>query len=83
MCKMLSIKSEAWWKRNYTDEDLVECDGFKYIPFAFRMDFMEGKPLNVAILHDLYADSEVYADVDRVEKHKKTQSESNNSETKV
>lgn len=66
----MSVKSKSWWARDYEPTDLVVLDGTAYIPFAYRMDFLHGEVLNVAILHDVNANSEVYADVERIEEYK-------------
>lgn len=67
-CKVLSIHQGdgAWWRRQWNESDLVSFDGINYVPFAYRMDFMKGEVLNVAVLHDLQSNTEVYCDLEKV-----------------
>ena len=52
------------------DDCIVVCDGFKYYPQYVKVGYDEfGKAVNIAILHDLYANSTTEADLEAVIKY--------------
>ena len=52
------------------EDCIVVCDGVKYYPQYDKVGYDEyGKVINIAILHDLYANSTTEADLERVTKH--------------
>ena len=56
-------------KENVPDELKVVHNGIVYYPVAYELSFENGKPEHTAILHDLYANSIMNADLERVTKY--------------
>lgn len=48
---------------------LVKCEISLYYPYGYEMTFDKGKTRNTAILHDLRANSVIYADLERIERN--------------
>lgn len=56
-------------KQDVPESYLVKVDGVKYYPVSYQMKFdKDGTPINLAIVHDLRANSELYCKLERVEK---------------
>lgn len=52
------------------EDCIVVCDDIKYYPQYVKVGYDEfGKGINIAILHDLYANSTTEADLERVSKY--------------
>lgn len=52
------------------DDCIVVCEGIKYYPQYVKVGYDEfGKVINIAILHDLYANSITNADLGKVIKY--------------
>lgn len=52
------------------DDCIVVCDGIKYYPQYDKVGYDEfGKVINIAILHDLYANSITDVDLEKVTKY--------------
>ena len=63
-CSAASIKLEqagAWWAVEWKPEDLVTWREGLYIPYDFRFGFKAGKPMNIAVIHDLRSNTEYHA----------------------
>ena len=57
-------------KENVPDELMVVYNGIKYYPTAYELSFDDkGNVRHTAILHDLKANSIIYADLGKVTKH--------------
>ena len=54
---------------NIPTELTVYYCGKRYYPMKYELSFTDtGKPCHIAILHDLYANSVIYADLRKVKK---------------
>lgn len=56
-------------KENVPNNLKVICDGIIYYPISYELSFNNGQPTHTAILHDLYANSIIGVDLERVTKY--------------
>lgn len=56
-------------KKDVPDELKVVSNGTVYYPVAYELEFENGKPVHLAILHDLKTNSKTYVYLERVEKY--------------
>lgn len=56
-------------KENVPDELKVVHNGIVHYPVAYQLQFDKGQTKNIALLHDLNANSIIHADLERVSKY--------------
>jgi hypothetical protein len=62
MCQKVSVLSTGVMntKKNVPKELLVNYNGHTYYPIKLTIDFVDGEPRNVAVLHELNANCVVH-----------------------
>ena len=72
MCQKASFKtafSGAWWKTKWNPDELVKYQEKKFVPVDYRFGFEKGKPIHLAILHDLESNTEYTALLKDIQKN--------------
>ena len=80
MCQRVSILENGICgiKKDVPDELKVVDNGILYYPVAYELGFEKGKPVHLAILHDLKTNSKTYVYLERVVKYEQVGSVKNN-----
>ena len=80
MCQKVSVLKNGVCgiKENVPNDLTVVYNGIKYYPVAYELAFENGKPIHLAILHDLKANSKTYVYLERVVKYEQVGSVKNN-----
>ena len=79
MCQKVSMLKSGICgvKENVPDDLKVISNGVVYYPVSYELDFENGKPVHLAILHDLKTNSKTYVYLERVTKYEQVGSSKN------
>lgn len=69
MARQGNVHFQNCKNRHWKNSELVIYGGIKYIPYEYLMRFdKEGNVINIGILHDIKANTLVYANIQQVER---------------